>query len=147
MVSKVEGGKNALRLTCCCLKQAVDATTTRLTWRGARGSRPGSLGYMESITTKLTRQGRPGSLKATDLTEALGGISCPALTHLSCKHLCSLISLAGCPPGLQHLDCSRTWLSSLAGCPPGLQRLDCSHNEVESLAGCPPSLRRLNCNH
>ena len=122
-MSKVEGNKNALRVTCHCLKQAVDVTITRLTWRGASSA----LGYK-------------------DLTEALGRISCPALTHLSCRCMRLLTSLSGCPPGLQSLDCSSTQVTSLAGCPPGLQDLDCSCTKMDSLAGCPPSLRSLNCN-
>ena len=125
-MSKVEGNKNALRVTCHCLKQAVDVTITRLTWRGASSA----LGYK-------------------DLTEALGRISCPALTHLSCRCMRLLTSLSGCPPGLQSLDCSSTQLTSLAGCPQGLRRLECQMSAVtslEALAVC-AELEELECDN
>ena len=122
VVAKVEDGKNALRLTCRCLKQAVDATTTQLTWR-----------WMSCA---------PGYV---DLTAALGRISCPALIHLRCGNLITLTSLAGCPPGLRNLDFNNSGVASLAGCPPGLWRLECHATAVTSLAGCPPALRRLDC--
>ena len=56
-----------------------------------------------------------------------------------------LSCLAGCPQGLQHLDCGNTSVDSLAGCPPGLRYLNCSDTLVESLAGCPPGLQYLDC--
>ena len=118
VVAKVRG-KNDLRCTCRCLKQAVDLVTESLTWGLSRGSLP---------------RGARLTAAATDLPEGLRGLSLPALRSLTLDGMHRLTSLAGCPPTVQHLRCDELLnLTSLSGVPPGLLVLDCSLSGISDL--------------
>ena len=167
ILSQVDGGgSGALRLTCSALRQAVDAHSTALTWRGppCRSATLMPLCLAAVLPASCRTAGNtivrldctnlcavPDDLGLGPVPEILSTSSGPLTLQPGITPRLRLKSLQGCPANVRELVCSGselTELGPLAACT-ALQSLDCSKNRIKTLGPVVKctGLRVLRCNN